>query len=63
MKKIVCLFLSAILLSACVIAAGCDTDKNESGSAIVWSALSTEKYMRDKTPETYTEAKLDFVGV
>lgn len=63
MKKIVCLFLSAILLSACVIAAGCNTDKNESGSAIVWSALSTEKYMRDKTPETYTEAKLDFVGV
>lgn len=31
--------------------------------AIVWNALSTEKYMQDHEMESYTEAKLDFAGM
>ena len=61
-KKILPIILSGALLISCSSFAGCG-EKSGDNSAIVWSALSTDKYMRTETPQTYSEAKLDFVGM
>lgn len=63
MKKLISLFLSAALLCGCMAAVSCKQKENGGETAVVWSALSTEKYMQDKAPASYTEAKLDFAGV
>ena len=61
-KKILPLCMCGLML---VSAAACEETKTvQTGdSAIVWTALSTDKYMRDQKMETYNEPKLDFVGM
>lgn len=58
MKKILTVFLAALLLLA-----GCSANDESTEQAIVWSALSTEKFRRDEKPEEYSAAKLNFTGM
>ncbi len=62
MRKFFSVLLASLVMALPFFAAGC----NETGAgdqAIVWSALSTEKYMLDKAPAAYTKAELDFTGM
>ena len=63
MKKFLCAMLCMFMLATPFALTGCDKDGGGKDAAIVWSALATEKFMRDQKPEEYTEAKLDFAGM
>lgn len=55
-------FLSIMLCLMMFPFAACSNDV-EQESAIIWSALSTEKFRQDEVLTNYPEAKLDFVGM
>ena len=57
-RRLLPLALCGLLLFS---AASCTIEKEE--TAIVWSALSTEKYRRDQVLDSYAEAELTFVGM
>ena len=58
-KKFFGILLSGIFL----ILSACNIGNNNQETAIIWSALSTDKYMQNAVLESYPEAKLDYVGM
>ena len=62
-KKLVSLVLSGVAVFSIAGCENWDTSVATGDTAIIWSALSTEKYLRDEVPASYTEAKLDYVGM
>ena len=61
-KGLVSAVLSVIILFSTVACTAVE-DVTAGDAAIVWTALSTDRYMQDEVLEEYPEAELDFIGM
>lgn len=62
-KKIVGIVMAVICTLSVFSVIGCGGKKKDDKIAKVWAALSSEVFVQDILPETYPEAKLDFVAM
>lgn len=63
-KRLLPMLLSGLILFSTTSCGGGNTSSSTTGeSAIIWSALSTDRYMQDQVLQDYPQAELDFVGM